>query len=209
MVDGLVRLLAPILPITTDELWRALPGTRVRVGASGRLPRRSRRLARRAAGRALDAADRRARRGQRRARGAAPGQDDRHVARGQGRAHRRAGATLALLRESAPQLCRCCSSSRTTEVREGAAGDAGAGRRGRPQRRRQVRPLLALRPRHLGRAGGLRRALRPLRRGGGDERSTAAWIRCPSRHRCAGPGGPAPAPPGAVAGARPDRRWIR
>jgi len=29
MVEGLVRLLAPILPITTDELWRALPGTRV------------------------------------------------------------------------------------------------------------------------------------------------------------------------------------
>ena len=28
MVDGLARLLAPILPITADELWRALPGTR-------------------------------------------------------------------------------------------------------------------------------------------------------------------------------------
>jgi len=28
MVDGLVRLLAPILPISTDELWRALPGER-------------------------------------------------------------------------------------------------------------------------------------------------------------------------------------
>ena len=28
MVEGLVRLLAPILPITTDELWRALPGAR-------------------------------------------------------------------------------------------------------------------------------------------------------------------------------------
>ena len=28
MVDGLVRLLAPILPVTADELWRHLPGTR-------------------------------------------------------------------------------------------------------------------------------------------------------------------------------------
>jgi isoleucyl-tRNA synthetase len=28
MVDGLARLLAPILPITADELWRALPGQR-------------------------------------------------------------------------------------------------------------------------------------------------------------------------------------
>jgi isoleucyl-tRNA synthetase len=28
MVDGLVRLLAPILPITADELWRAMPGAR-------------------------------------------------------------------------------------------------------------------------------------------------------------------------------------
>ena len=31
MVEGLVRLLAPILPMTTDELWRALPNrTRTR-----------------------------------------------------------------------------------------------------------------------------------------------------------------------------------
>ena len=28
MVDGIARLLAPILPITADELWKALPGTR-------------------------------------------------------------------------------------------------------------------------------------------------------------------------------------
>jgi isoleucyl-tRNA synthetase len=28
IVDGLVRLLAPVLPVTTDELWRALPGKR-------------------------------------------------------------------------------------------------------------------------------------------------------------------------------------
>jgi isoleucyl-tRNA synthetase len=28
IADGLVRLLAPILPVTTDELWRHLPGAR-------------------------------------------------------------------------------------------------------------------------------------------------------------------------------------
>jgi isoleucyl-tRNA synthetase len=28
MVDGLVRLLAPLLPVTADEVWRHLPGTR-------------------------------------------------------------------------------------------------------------------------------------------------------------------------------------
>jgi isoleucyl-tRNA synthetase len=29
IVEGLVRLLAPVLPVTCDELWRALPGPRV------------------------------------------------------------------------------------------------------------------------------------------------------------------------------------
>src|SRR5262249_20584549 len=28
MADGLARLLAPILPVTSDELWRHLPGSR-------------------------------------------------------------------------------------------------------------------------------------------------------------------------------------
>ena len=28
IADGLTRLLAPILPVTTEELWRHLPGTR-------------------------------------------------------------------------------------------------------------------------------------------------------------------------------------
>jgi isoleucyl-tRNA synthetase len=28
IVEGLVRLLAPVLPVTTDELWRTLPGER-------------------------------------------------------------------------------------------------------------------------------------------------------------------------------------
>ena len=41
MVDGLARLLAPILPVTADELWRVLPGTREDVGPPRRLPVRS------------------------------------------------------------------------------------------------------------------------------------------------------------------------
>ena len=40
MADGLARLLAPILPVTADELWRVLPGAREAVGAPRRLSRR-------------------------------------------------------------------------------------------------------------------------------------------------------------------------
>ena len=38
MADGLARLLAPILPVTADELWRFLPGSKVGVSASGGIP---------------------------------------------------------------------------------------------------------------------------------------------------------------------------
>ena len=38
IADGLVRLLAPILPVTTDELWRHLPGKREDFGPHGRVP---------------------------------------------------------------------------------------------------------------------------------------------------------------------------
>ena len=53
MADGLARLLAPILPVTADEMWRHLPGHARRVGAHGRVPPRPdlERLARRRAGR--------------------------------------------------------------------------------------------------------------------------------------------------------------
>ena len=37
IVDGLARLVAPILPVTAEQLWKALPGTREIVGASGRV----------------------------------------------------------------------------------------------------------------------------------------------------------------------------
>ena len=41
MADGLARLLAPILPVTADELWRHLPGERGKsLGAPRRVPAR-------------------------------------------------------------------------------------------------------------------------------------------------------------------------
>ena len=40
MADGLARLLAPILPVTADELWRHLPGPREESGAPRRVPAR-------------------------------------------------------------------------------------------------------------------------------------------------------------------------
>ena len=39
--DGLARLLAPILPVTADELWRHLPGARARHRCTSRSFRRS------------------------------------------------------------------------------------------------------------------------------------------------------------------------
>jgi isoleucyl-tRNA synthetase len=39
IADGLTRLLAPILPVTADELWRHLPGTRDRSVHLGEFPR--------------------------------------------------------------------------------------------------------------------------------------------------------------------------
>ncbi len=38
IADGLVRLLAPILPVTTDELWRHLPGNARGLRAPGGVP---------------------------------------------------------------------------------------------------------------------------------------------------------------------------
>ena len=42
IVDGLARLLAPVLSVTMDELWRMLPGAARRVRAHGAVPARSR-----------------------------------------------------------------------------------------------------------------------------------------------------------------------
>jgi isoleucyl-tRNA synthetase len=66
MADGLARLIAPILPVTADELWRHLPGAARRRCTSRCSPTTSRRWLDPPARGALDAAARRARRGQRR-----------------------------------------------------------------------------------------------------------------------------------------------
>ena len=41
IADGLTRLLAPILPMTADELWRHLPGNARGVGPHGGVPARA------------------------------------------------------------------------------------------------------------------------------------------------------------------------
>ena len=51
IADGLARLLAPILPMTTDELWRHLPGTARRVVHLAEFPAGGRQAARRRPGR--------------------------------------------------------------------------------------------------------------------------------------------------------------
>ena len=53
VVDGLARLLAPILSVTMDELWRGLPGQREPSVHMALFPRRLDRLRRSRAGRAL------------------------------------------------------------------------------------------------------------------------------------------------------------
>ena len=83
IADGLVRLLAPILPMTADELWRHLPGQRDASVHVAEFPAADEVES------LLDAdlADRwerlksDARRRQRGARGEASGQDHRHLAR--------------------------------------------------------------------------------------------------------------------------------
>ena len=39
IADGLARLLAPILPVTAEEMWKHLPGRPRSVGAHGVVPR--------------------------------------------------------------------------------------------------------------------------------------------------------------------------
>ena len=84
IADGLSRLLAPILPVTADELWRHLPGPRdasvhlaefpprASVAGAASTPSSSARWQRLIAD---------PRRGEPGARGGAPGQDDRQLAR--------------------------------------------------------------------------------------------------------------------------------
>ncbi len=61
IVDGLARLLAPVLSVTMDELWRMLPGRARRVGAHGAVSARPRAVEGRRLARAVVGARRRSR----------------------------------------------------------------------------------------------------------------------------------------------------
>ena len=140
IADGLVRLLAPILPVTTDELWRHLPGNTRGVGPHGRVPagRRPRRACATTALRAaLGRAARRAVGGQRPARGAAREEGDRQLAAGE-RGHRRQRRRRPprLLKRYADALPMLFIVSEVTLGPRAAARPSPGGRRGRGTGRR-------------------------------------------------------------------------
>ena len=149
MADGLARLLAPILPVTADEMWRHLPGRTRGLGSRRRIPgpRRRRRAGRSGADGALGAPDRHPRRGQPRARGGAPGEDHRQLAGCAGGAarRRRDRRAAASYRDDLPMLF--IVSQVTLDIVARRAGCAGTRRLAR--RRAQVRALLAYRRRDL------------------------------------------------------------
>ena len=142
IADGLTRLLAPILPVTADELWRHLPGHREEsvhlaefprdaedADRSGALERWERLMRiRDDVNRALEA-ERQA-------------QDHRHLARRAGAARAPAAATPRSSSATAT-ICRCCSSCRRWTSKPRPATGAGRRDRRRAGRRRQVPPLLA------------------------------------------------------------------
>ena len=81
MCDGLARLLAPILPVTADDLWRHMPGHASASVHLEEFPKVEHLHGDRDMRRRLGPAARRARDGERGARGEAEGQDHRHLAR--------------------------------------------------------------------------------------------------------------------------------
>ena len=171
MVDGLARLLAPILPMTADELWRALPGAReasvhlalcrptLDAWRDDALVERWTRLiaVRDVVNGALEA--------QRQAKTIGTSLEAKVVL---ARARRDAGAAP---RERGPARMLFIVSA--TEVRDAGGDGPELAVEVAAQRRHQVRALLALRPRHLDRAG-VRRPVRPLRRGGRGAGMTAS-----------------------------------
>ena len=162
IADGLARLLAPILPVTADELWQGPARARAaRIGAPDRCPDDLETLAQRRAGRTLDDADRDPRsvnaalEAQRQAKVIGTSLEAEVTL---GASRRDAGAAA---REPAVSST-CCSSSRRPRWC-GSSGDRPSSPSRWSRSAGEVRPLLALRPRHLGRAG-VRRPVRPLRR---------------------------------------------
>ena len=82
MVDGLTRLLAPLLPVTADELWRHLPGQRADSVHLADFPAERRETGRPGTAGALAAPARRARCRERPDREFAHAEDRRHIAGG-------------------------------------------------------------------------------------------------------------------------------
>ncbi len=157
IVDGLARLVAPILPVTAEQLWKALPGTRDVVGAPGRVPRGglARGAGRRRAGRRVATAAGDPGPGQRRDRRAPQREAVWHFAgraRDAHRVWRRPGAAATLRGRPADAVHRLRGDAdRRRRRRSGRRRDEG--------RRREVRALLAHRP--VGDARG--RSRRPVR----------------------------------------------
>ena len=115
IADGLVRLLAPILPMTADELWRHLPGTREASVHLAEFPRRPKSMRWSTPGSTAGGSGCRASATQVNAalEDGAQGQDHRHVARRRrSRLTRRRRRRARLLREPSMPSCRCSSSCR-------------------------------------------------------------------------------------------------
>ena len=162
--DGLARLLAPILPVTADELWRAPARAAVGVGAPRGLPDASSRLH-----------DRRAR--WRRGSGCSTVRDEVNAALEEKRKDKVIGNSLgarvtiaasgpigALLDGTAP-TCRCCSSCRMWPCTVGSPDGADDVQdRGREGAGREVRSVLAVSCRRVADRAGLGGHLRSLRR---------------------------------------------
>ena len=115
IVDGLARLMAPVLPVTADEIWTFLPGAREASVHLAEFPSDASLAALSDAAlterwaRLIDVREA-VNRGDR---GPAPGQDHRHLARGEGPSvvgRGRRGAARPVPRP----ICRCCSSCPTS-----------------------------------------------------------------------------------------------
>ena len=195
IADGLSRLLAPILPLTADELWRHLPGQREASVHLAEFParRRGRGAARRRPRRPLGASQGRARRGQRGARSAAAGQDDRHLARRErhaARGRRDGRAARALSRRPADAVHRLAGRAGHGRGRRRSA--RGRGRRGPTGDK--CAALLARRRRDLAstpepKASAIAASARsrPRHESTPPSRSSFRSRRLPRRHPCAGP----------------------
>ena len=164
--DGLARLLAPILPVTADDLWRHLPGRRsasvhLEEFPNGRRVRRPR-AARRRGSRLLDV---------REAVNAALEQKRKDKVIGTSLGARvviaASGPVGALLEQPSRRAADAVHRvGRRPDASGSTDGRLTSARRGREGARREVRALLAVRAQRPDRAG-LGRHLRPLRRGAG------------------------------------------